>query len=343
VIRKRASRVDGIPSAIGAISRMAYAYAERSGVDLDPLLKKAGLGRLQFESPQARLLVGQQIKFLNLVADALSDDLLGFNLAQATEPRELGLLYYVIASSGTLSDALQRVARYSSIVNEGIALTFFHGKHVGLTVKYVGVTRYHDRHQIEYWMTMLLRMCRQLSGRRLVPDRVRFAHRRQSSGELAKFFGTDIEYGAAADGIAFEPDAGDLPVISADSYLNKLLVQYCEDALAHRSRRRGGVRSAVENAIVPLLPHARANAAEVARALGMSQRTLARRLDQEGANFSDVRETLRAELANRYLADENLSVSQIAWLLGYRDVGAFSHAFKRWTGKTPRAVRVRAA
>ena len=71
----------------------------------------------------------------------------------------------------------------------------------------------------------------------------------------------------------------------------------------------------------------------------MSQRTFARRLSLEGITFSTLLEGLRSDLANRYLDDEDLSVSQIAWLLGYQEVGAFSHAFKRWTGKTPRETR----
>ena len=64
-----------------------------------------------------------------------------------------------------------------------------------------------------------------------------------------------------------------------------------------------------------------------------------RRLIAEEVSFSEVPENLRSDLANRYLADPELAITQIAWLLGYRDVGAFSHAFKRWTGKTPGQAR----
>jgi AraC-like DNA-binding protein len=67
----------------------------------------------------------------------------------------------------------------------------------------------------------------------------------------------------------------------------------------------------------------------------MSQRSLARHLSNEGLNFSQLLNELRLELAKRYLTDEQLSVSHVAWLLGYQEVAAFSHAFKRWTGKTP--------
>ena len=77
----------------------------------------------------------------------------------------------------------------------------------------------------------------------------------------------------------------------------------------------------------------------VARELGVSQRTLARRLAVERLNFSVVLESLKIDLAQRYLADSDLSISQIAWLLGYQEVSSFTHAFKRWSGKTPRQAR----
>ena len=94
---------------------------------------------------------------------------------------------------------------------------------------------------------------------------------------------------------------------------------------------------------MPLLPHGKAKLDEIARKLGVSQRTLARRLAAERLTFSAVLESLKMDLAERYLADEGLSISQVAWLLGYREVSSFTHAFKRWTGKTPRKVRSRRA
>ena len=95
----------------------------------------------------------------------------------------------------------------------------------------------------------------------------------------------------------------------------------------------------VENAIVPLLPHAEVRIGEIAHRLGLGQRTLARRLNDEGLTFSALLGRLRHDLADRYLADGDTSISQIAWLLGYQEVSAFSKAYKRWTGKAPRAMR----
>jgi AraC-like DNA-binding protein len=95
----------------------------------------------------------------------------------------------------------------------------------------------------------------------------------------------------------------------------------------------------VENAISLLMPHGKAQMSEVARELGVGPRTLARRLSSQGLTFADVRRNLRCDLAKRHLADGELPISKIAWLLGYQDISAFTNAFKRWTGRPPAAVR----
>jgi AraC-like DNA-binding protein len=130
-----------------------------------------------------------------------------------------------------------------------------------------------------------------------------------------------------------------LPVVGADVHLNKLLLQYANEALSNRAPRRVAIRSHVEDHIAQLLPHGKANAPEVARRLGMSHRTLARALSAEGATFSDVLEMLRQALAKRYLRERELPISEIAWLLGYSEISSFTHAFARWTGLTPKAFR----
>jgi AraC-like DNA-binding protein len=189
-------------------------------------------------------------------------------------------------------------------------------------------------------MTLLVRLCRQLTVRRVVASRVSLTHRRNNiTPELVKFFGGNVEFGDAADELAFAPAIREMPVVSADSYLNKYLIAHFEDALSRRPTNRGSFQSSVENAIVPLLPHGKVWMSEIARRLGLSPRSLARRLSVERLTFSSVLENLRSDLAERYLAEEDLSISQIAWLLGYQEVSAFTHAFKRWTGTTPREAR----
>ena len=99
-------------------------------------------------------------------------------------------------------------------------------------------------------------------------------------------------------------------------------------------------RIRVEKAIVELLPHGHAKVENVAARLHMSSKTLARQLSAERLTFSNVLRELRSTLAHRYLTDRDLSVSQIAWLLGYKELGAFTRAFHHWSGKSPSAARL---
>ena len=187
------------PNAGGLSTRLAYTQAQAAGIALEPILKKANITRQQVENPRSLVGVQDQIVFLDLVADALGDDLLGFRLAQAPDLREIGLFYYVLASSGTLLEALQRAERYSSIVNEGISLKCKNGNAFGTSFHYVGVSRHLDQHQIEFWMTALVRICRQLTGLNIRPSRVRLTHRRTWNDELAAFLGRGPR-GAAVEG-----------------------------------------------------------------------------------------------------------------------------------------------
>ena len=336
-----ARRAERLPSAHGGMSRFAYARAKSAGVALDPIIKQAGPTLQQLDDPHATIAVRDQIKFLNLAAEALQDDLLGFHIAQTPDLRAFGLLYYLLASSETLLEGLQRIARYSTIVNEGVAQTCTHGAEFCVSLRYQGVSRHLDRHQIECWTAGLVRMCRELTGLRLVPSRLRLVHQRgeDQGAELSKFFGKAIEFGAPVDDVAFPRSVAEARILSADPYLNKLLLAHCEDALSHR-KRAGTFRASVENAIAPLLPHGKANVEAVAQQLAVSPRTLARRLSEEDTSFSDVLEGLRNDLAARYLGEKEFGIAQIAWLLGYRETSAFSRACKRWTGKAPRDIRV---
>jgi len=132
-----------------------------------------------------------------------------------------------------------------------------------------------------------------------------------------------------------------LPLVGADTYLNQMLVRICEETLATRSAESPSLRTSIENITAPILPHGKARLSEVAQQLHSSQRTLARRLADEGLSFAGILDEMRRDLALRYLQDRSLSVSRIAWLLGYQEVSAFTHAFRRWRGETPTDYRSR--
>ena len=111
-----------IPSATGGIARLACARLRELGKDVAGILAKVGARPEQVNDDAVRLEVPKQIRILELFAEELQDGLLGFHLARNFDLREIGLVYYGIASSERLADALLNGKRYSTLVSEGVRL-----------------------------------------------------------------------------------------------------------------------------------------------------------------------------------------------------------------------------
>ena len=326
----------------GLLSRLAYERGRKEGVDLELLLQQAHLTPQVIKNKDISLGVQNQIKFVDLVANAISDPLLGFRLANSYDLREIGLLYYVIASAENLLGSLLRVARYSDVANEGVDLEVKKGDLLRVRLHYSGVARHSDVHQIEFWMASLVRICREVIGSNLKPIEVRIAHnRRKQVPEMEKLLRCAVKTDADVDEIVFSRESGEYRVITADPYLEQLCVRVCEETLGRLERKTNPLKVRVENVIAKLLPHGEMNFDAVATELGMSGRTLSRKLALEGHSFSRILDDLRLALARRYLAESDMPISEIAWLLGYSEVANFTHAFHRWTGTNPRTERAK--
>jgi AraC-like DNA-binding protein len=227
--------------------------------------------------------------------------------------------------------------RYARVGNEALILKVHNGSAFRLELSYSGVAKHLDRHQTECFALTLVRLVRQLVGQKIFPLGASFVHHR--SGDLRRardLLGCEIEFGAA---LSFDPRVVDRTLVDADPFLNRLMVEDCERAITARPSNASPFRTVVENSIAPLLPHAEASAEQVAKSLGLSERTLARRLASEGLSFGATLDELRRDLAIRYLGERGLQISQIAWRVGFHQPSAFSHACRRWTGKTPSQYR----
>jgi AraC-like DNA-binding protein len=329
-----------LPTASGGLSRLAVSRLRSAGIRLEPLLSRAGLTIDQVDDPEKRIDASNQIIFLAIAADVLNDYFLGLRLAEEFDCRDLGLLYYVMASSHTLGDAWKRASRYSRLTNEAILLQYREAPEPTLRLSYSGIPRHADRQQIEFCILALVRVSRLLSGRHLLPKRVCMMHvRSEGISKFARFLGNDIEFGSDADEISFPIGSAEWALVNADPRLSNILLKVCEESLSACARNASAFRVTVENTIAPLLPHGQAHANVVATKLGMSERTLARRLAEEDVTFIEVLQQLKASLASRYLEDDDIPISRIAWLLGFEEASSFSHACRRWTGKSPRELR----
>ena len=133
------------------------------------------------------------------------------------------------------------------------------------------------------------------------------------------------------------------PIRSSDDRLLAILRDYAEGILRQRPKRRDALLQNIERRLTEVLPTGRGGAKIIAADLGMSERTLVRRLAELDTSFADLIDELRHDLAHKYLAQPDLSLVHIAFLLGYSNQSAFNLACKRWSGKTPLEVRAERA
>ena len=347
-----------LPTVSGWAAKQAISSLRKKSIAIAPLLRRAGLPHRAGPSEQSppagdgnpmrhRVSAVAQGKFLHYAAEAMDDNAFGFHLAQQTDPRDAGILFYVVSGAQNISEALTLFARYFQIVNESVRMKLMRTAR-GLSVEFnfVGLPRYSIQQNVELGIAVLLKTLRDVAGRKIRPTRVSFAHARISNlVEFERFFGCHVEFrrasieGASPDLLEFSKDALAVPLVTADPKLLRALRPFCDMAAKERKTPAGTLRAAVERELERLLPHGETSAQTVAKILAVSVRTLSRRLAEEGTTYAKVVDQLRRSLALQYLKAPDISLSQIAWLLGYERTTSFNHAFKRWTGYSPSVAR----
>jgi AraC-like DNA-binding protein len=283
----------------------------------------------------------QRIAFIDEVAKLVGDDCLGFHLATETNTRELGIIHYILSASGTALDAVKNLIRYHHLVNTTTSLVIDESnRHVTIDATFRPGLESLEKHIAEWGTTIFVAELRRLTDTRMVPQSVSFIHRRNPTvKEFTEFFGCPVRFGTNRQSIVFATNDLLVPIQSADAHLLNILKVFSEEALSRRKTPPTPTRARVEKTLLDALPKGNATISNVAGALAMSVRSLARRLNEEGSSYTEILDDLRRELAMRYVEDKTLGLSQIAWLLGYSEVSSFNHAFKRWTSQSPRALR----
>ena len=324
----------------GIAARETLRHLEERGIDAEPLLAQAGLPRGQLSQQRGGISVASQYRFLELAATATNDSLFGLHLAAEMDLRNAGIIFYLAASSATVSEALANMARYAGTTNEAVRYEIERDKDA--TVVTVRPVRVHDelrRQWSEFSALAIIRALRMLSGRDFAPSRMTFAHARNLGlREIHRFLRCPVEFAHPTESWVLPQSVMELPIVSRDTQLHQILTAHADDLLTERGLAVG-LQSMVENQLISALPSGKVQAAVVARQLGMSTRSFTRHLAEEGTTFAEILDRLRNRLARRYLGDERMSLQQIAWLLGYAEPSAFSHAFRRWFGTSPGRVR----
>jgi AraC-like DNA-binding protein len=324
----------------GAAARETLNYLERRGIDAEPAMFGAGISRRQLSQDDIGLSVASQYRFLELAAAEANDQLLGLHVAAEMDMRAIGILFYLTGSAPTVSEALENLARYSRTTNEALVVEISQQKDaVILAIRHLQEFGEPHRQFFELLALWLIRTLHKETNRDFTLSRVTFSHARNADlREVHRLLRCPVDFAQGVDSWILPQRVMDLPIVSGDSQLLKILTAHADDLLAERHSVTG-LQSMVANQLASLLPRGESRAAIVAQQLGMSQRSLTRHLAEEGTTFAEILEQLRRRLASRYLADDRMSVQQTGWLLGYSEVGAFNHAYKRWTGTAPRRTR----
>ena len=326
----------------GIAARETLRYLDKHGADAEQLLSRAELSRARLTEDPGGISVVSQLRFLELAASETNDPLLGLHVAAELDMRDLGILFYLVAASATVAEALEHLVRYGATTNEEIRLGIKrHDDRTVLTIHHVLPSDEPRRQHAELIALAFIRALRFLTNRDFVPLRTTFAHSRNwGLREVHRFMRCPVEFMQAAESWVLPQSVMELPIISEDSRLLRILEAHADELLSER-HTTVGLLDLVERQLQQLLPSGRIQAAVVAEQLGMSERSFRRRLAEEGSSFGEVLDRLRNRLALRYLEDEQVSIKQTAWLLGYSEAGAFNHAFRRWTGTSPSHVRNR--
>jgi AraC-like DNA-binding protein len=339
-----------LPTVMGFAVKQAIVALRKRGVATASLLHRAGLSESEFGSGgfvDHRVPAEAQAKLLDYAAELMGDSAFGLHLAEQSDPRDAGIFFYVASGAENFGEALALFARYFRIVNEAVRLKLTRtAEGLVAEVEFVGLRRHQLRQNAEFGIAAVLKALREVSGRKICPTRAAFAHERISGvRDFERFFGCPVEFGHAtsegmsSDLLMFSSETLAIPLVTADPKLTAALQPFCDEAAKERGTAKGTLRSAVENEVEKLLPHGKAKARTVAKALALSVRTLSRKLADEGTTYAEVVDQLRRSLALQYLNEPRMPLSQIAWLLGYEGSTSFNHAFRRWTGQSPSAAR----
>ena len=262
------------------------------------------------------------------------DPTLALRIAEATPAGAFGIVEYVCRSAPTLRDALTQWCRYLGILDDAVEVGLVDvGPHCALRVITESEAPAPASHELCF--ALVVRHARAMLDDTFHLEEVRFAHRasEKQAARHRAFFEAPVRFGAKHTELLFTPEVLAKPLATADADLLAILLPAADEKRA-RHDAFPPVTEQVRRALRAALSNDESQLEAVAKRLGLTGRSLQRRLRDEGTVFQTVRDGMRRELADRYLAQE-LSFAEISFLLGFSEPSAFFRAFKRWTGLTP--------
>lgn len=324
----------------GRVAVRVVDFVAARGHDPEALCRSVGLSLESLRAEGSRVPYAVVRELGERASELAQDPNIGLHLAQDVRDTRLydaGLL--MLMASSSMRAGLRRMTEYQRYWGDGERVKLF-AVPGGASIRRMeeGTGDDFQRQSDECAMAEILVGFRAISGRDVVPRAVRFLHREPADvREHRDLFRCSLEFSALHTEIEFADDDLDAPLPNANETYRLIFQGQVERALARLPGNSGMARD-VRAAAQAAIASGQCTLGSTARALGTSERTLQRRLREEGTSFAELVDCLRREMAVEYL-DKQMSVGEIAWLLGYSEPSAFHHAFKRWTGVTPEQAR----
>jgi AraC-like DNA-binding protein len=320
-------------------------YVDERGGDAAKLARRFALGDEAMRAPEVVLPLRTLQAFFEAAEVASRDPFLGLNVGVREPDGRWAAVEYGAKSAPDLRGALELLARYISLFNEHVVVTFEEdGGHGTISQAIQGRPLCIGRHGNEFFVASVLTRARRALGKRLVPQRVFFAHPRPADiSALVELFGTSsLSFGAERNGFSVGRPDLDTPLATRDPALRALVEAYAEGELERRGRPAGGgVIAQVRHRVRVALPTGTPALAQIAKELKMSARSLQRRLGEHDTSFQAVVQGAREDLARTWVASGDRPLGEVAYALGYTELAPFVRAFRRWNGDTPAAFRAR--
>jgi AraC-like DNA-binding protein len=306
------------------------------------LLADVGIDPAALDDAGAMLSLQAISEIYERAAARIGDGAFGLHVGENARPVLRDVFDYAVMSRPTIAAAFEELQPLIAVLYpEAEVKLVVHKGTAGFSYRMAPKEAKAQRHRCEALVTTVKKIAERAIGHADPPPlSVSFQHAAPAdTSEHTRVFRAPVRFDCPASEILFEAHVLEEPVATADPNLSAVLDRHARDLLARlpRSARFGDqVRRALVAAFTRRGPP---SLAVLARTMGVSERTLQRRLGEEGTTLQTLTEDVRHELSLEYLRDRALSVGEVADRLGYSSLAAFSRAFRRWRGVSPAAHR----
>lgn len=304
-----------------------------------PKLPPAFSEPLETLDPDERIPIIPMLEGLRAAVEITNDPDLGLKAAHEIELGDYGAIEFMVNSAPDLRSAIELLGRYLPLINDALEFKLRVAgdlAEVQLDSSVVLPRAAADFQSAAFYLATLRR------GEHMVDPNYQawFTHARpQDVAEYERTFAPGgLRFDAPWCGFVFDARRLQQPLASADPQLHAVLRKYA-DLLLSELPKAESLTERVSALIAERLARGEPSAEGIARTLHMSRRTLTRKLEREGTSFKALLEDTRRRLALRYVANRELGLTEIAFLLGFSQTAPFHRAFKRWTGQTPLEYR----